>query len=184
VDFTELNQNQLLGAAAAAGFFAGCLIVLLFSGSSRKSSRQEDPRNHRIRELEADLRSVTRQLEDAEAALAEKTSEFNMSVETLQDLRVTLTEREARIDVLEVDLKGSVSKTRQLRQELQDRATETVREHVRAEEAETELEVARAGSEAVLSEITRLQEEQKHLTDTVRTLGTDLLPDEELFSNK
>ena len=75
-------------------------------------------------------------------------------------------------------------RTRELRQELQDRASETIRESVRAREAETELEVARAGSEAVLSEINRLQEERKDLTNTMRRLEENMLPDGELFGEE
>jgi predicted nucleic acid-binding Zn-ribbon protein len=181
VDFTELNSQQLMIAAALAGFVVGSVVIRIFTRVPVQDTTNEDPRNHKIRELEADLRTLKRESEDNSDDLKDKESEFNTAVESLQELRSTLAERDATIAELQVDQKSSVVKIRELRHELQDRATETVRNHVRAEEAETELDVARAGSEAVLSEIVRLQEERKHLTDTVETLGNHFLPDEELF---
>jgi chromosome segregation ATPase len=183
VNLTQFSQNQLALVCAVIGFIAGLMLMRAFFKPKQKEQTTEDPRNHQIRELEADLRAAKRELGDCEEALEEKTEEFNTSVETSQELRATLAERDARLDELQGDLKGSVAKTRELRTELQDRATATVREQVRATEAETELEVARAGNEAVMSEITRLQEEQKSLTDTMQNLGDVLLPDEELFKD-
>ena len=168
-------------AIGAAGFFVGCLFTFILHKAGQKSSRQEDPRNHRIRELEADARSVKRQLDGCEEELAATNEEFKTSVATLQHLRAKLVERDAKIEELEHELKGSVAKTRELRTELQDRATERLREQVRASQAETELEVSRAGSEAVMSEITRLQEERKHMTSKMKALGEHFLPDSALY---
>ena len=167
-------------AIGAAGFIAGCVLMRMFHKPGKNSLKQEDPRNHQIRELEADMLAVKRQLDGCEEELAATNEEFKTSVATLQHLRTNLAERDAKIDQLEKDLKGSVAKTRQLRTELQDRATEGLREHVRAKQAETELEVTRAGSEAVMSEINRLQEERKHMTSTMKALGEQFLPDSEL----
>ena len=184
MDFTELTNQQLMIAAALAGFVVGSVVIGIFARASARDTDHEDPRNHQIRELEADLRTLRRESEENNDELQGKAAEFNTAVESLQALRSTLAERDATIAELQVDQKSSVLKIRELRHELQDRATETVRNHVRAEEAETELEVARAGSEAVLSEMVRLQEEHKHLTDTQETLGKHFLPDEELFAKE
>jgi chromosome segregation ATPase len=181
VDLTEFSNDQLMLAIGAAGFIAGCLLTRMFSGSSKKKSLHEDPRNHRIREMEADLRSVKRQLEESDEELNATNDEFKTSVATLQHLRSSLADRDAKIEHLEHELKGSVAKTRELRTELQDRAAERLHEHVRAQQAETELEVTRAGSEAVMSEITRLQEERKHMTNTMKALGDHLAPEGELL---
>jgi chromosome segregation ATPase len=180
VDLTELNNSQLMLAIGAAGFVVGCVLTRLLHKSDKKSSKREDPRNHRIRELEADLRAVKRQLDGCDEELAATNEEFKTAVATLQHLRTELADRDTKIEQLEHDLKGSVAKTRELRTELQDRATEGLREHVRARDAETELEVSRAGSEAVMSEISRLQEERKHMTNTMKALGENLMPDNEL----
>ena len=182
MELPELTQMQQLIAAGGIAFLLGCLLVRMVFGRSRPAA-EEDPRNHQIRELEADLRTVRRELDDTRTELEEKTTEFNTAVETLQDLRSTLNERESETAEMSEELKAAVAKTHELRRELQDRATETVREHVRAEEAETELEIARAGSEAVLSEIARLQEERKHLTDTMQTLSGRVFAEEETESS-
>jgi chromosome segregation ATPase len=179
VDLTELNNSQLMLAIGAAAFVAGCVLMRMLHKSGTKSSKQEDPRNHRIRELEADARAVKRQFDGCEDELAATNEEFKTAVATLQHLRTNLAERDTKIEQLEKDLKGSVAKTRELRTELQDRAAEGMREHVRAKQAETELEVNRAGSEAVMSEINRLQEERKHMTSTMKALSKNLMPDDE-----
>jgi chromosome segregation ATPase len=170
VDFTKLTPDQLLSAYCAASFIVGCIVVRVFSGAANDPTKTEDPRNHTIRELEADIRLVRREHADAQQALEEKTQEFQTAVETLQSLRVSMAEIESEREGLREENKSSVSKIRELRLELQERATQSVREHLRAEDAETELQVARAGSDAVMSEINRLQEERETLTNTMRNL--------------
>ena len=61
------------------------------------------------------------------------------------------------------------------------RAAERVHEQLRAEAAVTELEVERAGTEAVMTEITRLQQEREQLTASMKQLGGIMLLDDELF---
>jgi chromosome segregation ATPase len=180
VELTQLSNDQLMMAVGAAGLIAGILLTRILSNTDRKNATREDPRNHRIRELEADLRSVKRQLEESDEELNATNEEFKTSVATLQHLRSSMADRDAKIEELEKDVKGSVAKTRELRTELQDRAAERLHEQVRATQAETELEVTRAGSEAVMSEINRLQEERKHMTNTMKALGDHLMPDSEL----
>ncbi|MDP6437855.1 MAG: hypothetical protein QF790_11275 [Gammaproteobacteria bacterium] len=177
VEFPDLNPTQLLIAASGAGFLLGCLLSRMASRAANQHSATEDPRNHLIRELEADLRTVRRQYEDSQQALAEKSEEFATAVETLQELRSTMAELEEEAEDIRTENKSSVAKMRELRHELQDRATQTIREHMRAEEAETELQVAKAGSDAVLSEINRLQAERKQLTDTMRILEEQVMLD-------
>jgi chromosome segregation ATPase len=171
VEFPDLNPTQLLIAASGAGFLLGCFLSRIAS----RAGATEDPRNHLIRELEADLRTVRRQYDDSQQVLAKKSEEFASAVETLQELRSAMSELERESDDVREENKSSVAKMRDLRLELQDRATETIREHMRAEEAETEMHVAKAGSDAVLSEISRLQAERKQLTDTMRILEEQVM---------
>ena len=168
-------------AIGALGLVVGALLMRMFTKPVDNAPVSEDPRNHQIRGMDADLRTTRRQLVDIEQALQEKTEEFDTAVETMQGLRATSVELEEELARLKGDLKGSVTKTRQLRTELQNRATETIREQVRAEEAETELDVARAGSEAVLSEISRLQQEHKKMTDTMTGIEDPFLADEDFL---
>ena len=55
--------------------------------------------------------------------------------------------QQGRIEELTSDLKNSVLKTRQLRSELSDRATENLRSELKIKEVETELEVAQASTD-------------------------------------
>jgi chromosome segregation ATPase len=183
VEYLDLNQNELLLATLAAGFVVGMLFIWLFSKPKSSVPSGEDPRNHQIRALEADMRTAKRQLSDLQVELEAKNEEFDTAVSTLQGLRAKLSASDGEREHFRDELKESVSKTRELRQELQDRATETIREHLRAEDAQTELEVTRAGSEAVMSEISRLQDEKVSMTNTMRKLELgdveDLLISEE-----
>ena len=60
MDFTELTNQQLMIAAALAGCVVGSVVMRIFTSASARDTRNEDPRNHKIRELEADLRTLKR----------------------------------------------------------------------------------------------------------------------------
>jgi hypothetical protein len=79
----------------------------------------------------------------------------------MQELRATLATRDAEVAGLRQSLQEEMAKIRELRQELTDQAQERLREQVSRKQAETELEVAQAGNEAVLDEFTRLQQEKE-----------------------
>jgi methyl-accepting chemotaxis protein len=186
VDIEFLNQlssEQLLAVAGASCFVMGCLLTLLLSSVRGRKEDCEDPRNHTIRSLEADARTARREINELRDKFEAKTEEFNTSVATLQDLRGSLSDKDSCIEKLEADLKESVRKTRELRVELQERAAQSLRDSMRAEEAATEAEVARAGSEAVMGEIGRLQEERQRLSEEFGRMGESLLPDEALFGD-
>ena len=168
-------------AAGVAGFVAGVILTIFFKYVTSRSSAHEDPRNHKIRELEADLRATRKSLAEKEQVLEQKSAECNTAVSTLQELKTTMTVRDKRINDLSADLQGSQEKINDLRRELQDRAAERVHEQLRAEAAVTELEVERAGTEAVMTEITRLQQEREQLTASMKKLGGIMLLDDELF---
>ena len=111
----QLSTQQLFVAIGVAGFLVGGLIAMLLGGAFRGREDGEDPRNHTIRSLEADLRTAQREISELRSELEDKTEEFNTSVATLQELRVTMSEREQHAEELEADLKESVRKTRELR---------------------------------------------------------------------
>ena len=181
MDISQFKPDQFMVATGVACFVLGVMLTMLIKYLSRRSSAHEDPRNHKIRELEADLRATRKSLAEKEQALEQKSAEANTAVSTLQELKTTLAARDKRIDVLSTDLRGSLEKINDLRRELQDRAAERVHEQLRAEAAVTELEVERAGTEAVMTEITRLQEEREQLTASMKQLGGIMLLDDELF---
>jgi len=126
-----------------------------------QADTREDPRNSKIRQLDADLRLANRQLEEVQEQLQKRVSEFEQSVTTLQEVRAELSARSAEASSLREDLQDEVRKTRELRQELTDQAQERLREQVIRREAETQLEVVQAGSEAVMDEFSRLREAEE-----------------------
>ncbi|NND55080.1 MAG: hypothetical protein HKN56_08945 [Gammaproteobacteria bacterium] len=147
-----------LGVAAAA-FVLGFVFARFVHGSRRIAVTGEDRRDRRIRELEVDLRLTERKLEDAEHKLESTAEEFDQSMATVVDLNALLEERDSQVQELRSEVKGAVRKTRELRRELTERAEETMREHVRAKEARDELDVMRAGSDALVTEFERVQQE-------------------------
>jgi septal ring factor EnvC (AmiA/AmiB activator) len=64
-----------------------------------------------------------------------------------------ISHQQQRIDKLNSDLKESVRKTRELRAELSERATENLRSEVKLREVETELEVAQASTDLIATGI-------------------------------
>jgi predicted nucleic acid-binding Zn-ribbon protein len=177
VDLSNLSPNQLFAAVGVLSFIFGMALMCVVNRANSSTSDAEDPRNHYIRGLEADLRTAHRQMAENGTVQTSQADELGMVVGNNQNLQQRLTAIEDEVTKLQQELRKESLKVRELRQQLQDRATETIREHVRAEEATTELEVARAGSEAVVSEINRLQEERKCLTSTMRQLEDSMLAD-------
>jgi len=181
LDISQFKPDQFMVAAGMACFAVGVILTVLVRRLRSRHSAHEDPRNHKIRDLEADLRATRKSLAETELALEKKSAECGTAVSTLQELKTTLAARDKRISDLSTDLHSSVEKINDLRRELQDRAAERVHEQLRAEAAVTELEVERAGSEAVMHEITRLQQEREQLTASMKKLGGIMLLDDELF---
>jgi chromosome segregation ATPase len=114
---------------------------------SRETAR--DPRDDRIRSLEAEHRVAktdsSKAIEQSDT-LKQQLQEAKDTITELEELKVEHTNKIAQ---LRQDLKDSVKKTRELRAELSDRATESVRSEVKLREVETELEVTRATTDMV-----------------------------------
>lgn len=143
--FAELPENLVLILAA---FALGLVLATIVSsiGSSR-SAKNRDPRDDRIRSLEADLRvaqSASGKSVDELEDLKEKLEEATTGIERRDNV---ITEQQAKLDRASKDLKESVLKTRELRAELSDRATENVHAEAKIREVETELSVAQASQD-------------------------------------
>ncbi len=132
----------------AGAFLAGWILSAInsrFSAKSRASER--DPRDDRIRSLDAELRVAqskneisVEQTENLEGQLKEAT----VGMEKRDNV---ITHQQSKLDGVSSDLKDSVIKTRELRAELTERATENVKSEVKQRELETELEVAQASTD-------------------------------------
>jgi chromosome segregation ATPase len=146
--FFEIPQNLILMTVGA--FLLGWLLSSLSSSiGSRVKARKRDPRDDRIRSLEAQHRiahSDSLSLREKVEALEKELLEGQDGVKKRDNV---ITHQQERIEKLTADLRESVKKTRELRAELSERATENLRSEVKLREVETELEVAQASTDMI-----------------------------------
>ena len=146
--FVELPQNLILMVAGA--FVLGWILSVINSRIGEKTrARKRDPRDDRIRSLEADLRVSMADLEEARTKATKMTTELEDSHEGAEKRDNVITKQQLKLDATTKDLKDSVLKTRELRAELSDRATENVRSEAKIREVETELSVAQASTDMI-----------------------------------
>ena len=156
MDWRTLNHDSLMAAIAGGAFLLGVLLTAL-ARSGKSASLSEDPRNNEIRQLQADMRISELRLKEAIEKLDSRNNEYDDTVGTVHDLEAVLAEREEEVEKFRQEVHAAVKKTQELRVELTDRAAETIREKVKIKEYETELEVAKAGSDVMASEFARMQ---------------------------
>ncbi len=162
---------------AVIGLLGGWAVGRVVSWLSTRRGAESaggDKANHRIRALEADLRVAQRKSEEAELALERSREEADTLRRDLQTRTADFTEQESEVQRLRQCLSEECAKTANLRLELTDRAEQTIRASVRVKDAETELSVARAGSDAVLEQIQRLAAEREELTGRLRALQAEV----------
>ena len=136
----------IIGAAIA--FLLGVLLAVVIGRLRRRRHvAKRDPRDEEIRSLQAELRVARSEVE----RLKGEAEQHRLSLEdTTLNLRAqtsVVTGQKSEIDRLAYDLKNSVKKTRELRTELADRATQNVYAEAKIREVETELSVAQASVE-------------------------------------
>ena len=146
--FFEIPQNLILMTVGA--FLLGWLLSSLSSSiGSRVRARKRDPRDDRIRSLEAEHRIA----KSDSLSLREKLEALEQELLAAQDGVIkrdnVITHQQGKIEKLTADLKESVKKTRELRAELSERATENLKSEVKLREVETELEVAQASTDLI-----------------------------------
>ena len=163
----------MIGVAA---FVAGYVVAMVGRAvSNRVKQEREDPRDHQIRALEADLRLAERQASEHDTQTSGAQKQIEQAMAETQKLQAAVVAADAQIIKLKQDLKTSCEKTVELRQELTDRAEQTIRGRVQLDDLKTELQVAKAGTDAVLDEINRLNQEDEDQPDMVdpKKLVTD-----------
>lgn len=143
-----LTANVTLPAAIAfaAGSMVGILLGALFA---RRGSSKRDPRDDRIRSLTAELRIAQSETEKQKHAVEELQKQLEEAKSDIEKRDGVITHQQQKLDAAKKDLQESVRKTRELRAELQDRATESVRSEARLREVETELSVAQASTDLI-----------------------------------
>ena len=143
------TPNTLLYVAGAA-FLLGWIVgkIGAYVGA-RFAARKRDPRDDRIRNLDAELRIAQSEAEKAKAQLGGLQDALTEEKERVERRNIVIVEHQKTIAELRSDLKGSVKKTRELRAELSNRAAENVKSEVKLREVETELSVAQASTDMI-----------------------------------
>lgn len=166
---------EMLLSVGLIGVLGGWAIGRAGSWFGTRSSRsREEELNHRIRALEADLRIAQRKAEECAAQAEAQRQEIEALRSQMQSESSAIRDRDEQLRKLRQELAEECSKTQGLRHELTSRVEETIRARARVKEVETELSVARAGSDAVLAEVQRLAAERAELTQRLQALQTEV----------
>ena len=146
--FVELPQELILYTAGA--FLIGWLLSSLSSRmGARYRATRRDPRDDRIRELEAELRIAQGDSSRTSDELQRLEDELKETVIGIERRDTVISDQQSRLARVQNDLKDSVLKTRELRAELAERATENVHAEAKIREVETELSVAQASTDMI-----------------------------------
>jgi chromosome segregation ATPase len=146
--FVDIPQNLILLVAGA--FLLGWLLSWLSSFlGTRKRAQKRDPKDDRIRSLEAELRIARSDAGKATETIEVLEKDLEEALKGNDKRDKVISHQQERIEKLSRDLKESVLKTRELRNELSERATESIRSEAKLREVETELEVAQASTNLI-----------------------------------
>lgn len=146
--FVDFPQELILYSIGA--FLVGYLLSSISSGmSARYRAKKRDPRDDRIRELEAELRIAQSNSGKTMSEVERLEEELKQTTVGLERRDTVITDQQAKLERAKKDLKDSVMKTRELRSELTERATENVHAEAKIREVETELSVAQASTDLI-----------------------------------
>lgn len=134
------------GGAFLLGWFVGKIGAYF---GNKIQARNRDPRDDRLRSMNAELRIAQTDAGKAKTELEEQSKSLKEEENTVVARDKLIVEQGDTIIRLKSDLKESVIKTRELRAELSDRATENVKSEVRLRDIETELSVAQASTDMI-----------------------------------
>ena len=146
-----MDTPQTLLYVACGAFVLGWLVAKIsnFFGNRLTKAKQRDPRDDRIRSLEAELRIAASSAGKKDTQVEDLTQELAQAKQEIEAIERHLNKSEEVIQSLRQDLKDSVRKTRELRSELTERAAESVKSEVKLREVETELSVAQASTDLI-----------------------------------
>ena len=146
--FVELPQNLILMTVGA--FLLGWVLASISSRmGSVTRTKKRDPRDDRIRSLEAELRIAQGELGQVRESAEQLEQDLETANTDIDKRDKVISHQQRRVDELKKDLRDSVAKTRELRAELSDRAEESVRSEAKLREVETELSVAQASTDMI-----------------------------------
>ena len=141
--------QQLIFVVAGAFVMGWLLAKAAVFRRRRSSDSKRDPRNDRIRSLEADHRVAMNELEQNSTLIKALKEELVATRHTAKSHKQSVEDQSKKISHLRKDLKNSVRTTRDLRTELTDRATESVKSQVKLRDVEIELDVSRASTDMI-----------------------------------
>lgn len=169
-----MTIQELILIFALIGILGGWVLGRIGSWLDARRSGRSEAVERQVRGLEAELRVAQRKAEEAELAIERGREELDQLRAQADAHAAALLGREHEMELLKKRLADECGKTNSLREELVERATETIRASARIKEAETELSVAQAGSEAVLDQVQKLAAEREELTGRLRVLQAEL----------
>ena len=146
--FVEIPQQEILMILGA--FLIGWILSSINSRlAGRSRAKKRDPRDDRIRSLEAEHRVAQTDAESLRDTVVKLKSELEDVSDGVDKRDSVISHQQERMEEMKKDLKESVLKTRELRHELSNRAAENVHAEVKLREVETELSVAQASSDMI-----------------------------------
>lgn len=146
--FVEL-PNELIFSVAGAFLLGWVLATISNKISARSRAKKRDPRDDRIRALEAELRIAQSDSSDSRTHLEKLEDQLKETTVGLERRDNVISKQQSKLEKVSTDLKESVLKTRELRSELTDRATQSVYAEAKIREVETELSVAQAATDMI-----------------------------------
>jgi chromosome segregation ATPase len=169
--FAELPHQIVLFAVAA--FLLGWILASISARMvARHSARKRDVRDDRIRSLEAEQRVAQTTALDLRNKIDAGASDLQSAKDEIARRDGVIEHLEGQIQKLTADLRDSVRKTRELREELRDRATENMRSEVKQRELETELSIAQASTDLIATGVL----DYSFVEDEDDAEGTDAYP--------
>lgn len=156
--FAELPQTLILVIAGA--FVLGWLLSYVsYRLGSKYRVRKRDPRDDRIRSLEAELRVARGDKEKSHEQLEQLEEQLKETAVGIERRDTVISAQQSKLEVVSRDLKESVLKTRELRAELANRAQENVHAEAKIREVETELSVAHASTDMITTGVLGITDE-------------------------
>ena len=145
-----IDTPDTLMYVAIGAFVLGWLVAKVSAALAGKiQARKRDPRDDRIRNLDAELRIAQTDAAKAKDEIDKQEEALTETQQLVSDRELVIKSQKEKIEQLRADLKESVKKTRELRAELSNRAEENVRSEVKLREVETELSVAQASTDLI-----------------------------------
>lgn len=145
-----MDAPDTLLYVAIGAFVVGWIVAKVSAALAGKiQAKKRDPRDDRIRNLDAELRIAQSAAAKAQDEKEKREESLSETQQLVVDRETVISAHKEKIAQLQADLKESVKKTRELRHELSNRAEENVRSEVKLREVETELSVAQASTDMI-----------------------------------